>query len=309
MSPTTPRTTPVASASGSPIAPTASAIGSTFTLGTEMSTLRPSMLDRAVRGRAGADIGQLAQGVELQIRVPGHRASFPAQAETGTSTTASQSTIRAICPSERTAAPDRAAPSATSGGSGRVTSSCWPTSRETVSAKRSRAAAHDDRVLGVGRGVAAEALGGVDDRQHAVGEDEHAPAGDRAHGLVGHAHGALDAVERDRERAAVGLDDQRGHDRQRQRQADLGARALAELGGHDDLAAEPADRGAHRVHADAAAGDVAGDLGGREAGGEEQLDRRARCRSSRPARARSARARRPWPRRARGRCRGRRRRR
>ena len=48
MSPTTPRTTPVASASGSPIASTASAIGSTNALGTEMSTLRPSMLDSAV---------------------------------------------------------------------------------------------------------------------------------------------------------------------------------------------------------------------------------------------------------------------
>ena len=48
MSPTTPRTTPVASASGSPIAPTASAIGSTKAFGTLMSTLRPSMLDRAV---------------------------------------------------------------------------------------------------------------------------------------------------------------------------------------------------------------------------------------------------------------------
>ena len=30
-----------------------------------------------------------------------------------------------------------------------------------------------------------------------------------------------------------------------------------QLGGHEDLAAEPADRGAHGVHADAAAGDVA----------------------------------------------------
>ena len=35
------------SASGSPIVPTASAIGSTDADGTVMSTLRPSMLDRA----------------------------------------------------------------------------------------------------------------------------------------------------------------------------------------------------------------------------------------------------------------------
>ena len=96
--------------------------------------------------------------------------------------------------------------------------------------------------------------------------------GDRAHGVVGEADGALDAVERDRERAAVGLDEQRGHDRERQRQADLRDRALAELGGQQDLAAQLADRGADRVHADAAAGDVGRDLGGREAGVEEQLD-------------------------------------
>jgi hypothetical protein len=37
----------VYSASGSPIVPTASAIGSTDADGTVMSTLRPSMLDRA----------------------------------------------------------------------------------------------------------------------------------------------------------------------------------------------------------------------------------------------------------------------
>ncbi len=48
MSPTTPSTTPVASDSGSPMAPTASAIGSTYVFGTVMSTGRPSMLDRAV---------------------------------------------------------------------------------------------------------------------------------------------------------------------------------------------------------------------------------------------------------------------
>src|SRR3954452_8819183 len=48
ISPTTPSAMPVASASGSPIEATASAIGSTRALGTVMSTLRPSMVDRAV---------------------------------------------------------------------------------------------------------------------------------------------------------------------------------------------------------------------------------------------------------------------
>ena len=67
------------------------------------------------------------------------------------------------------------------------------------------------------------------------------------------------------------MHEQRGHDRQRQRQADLGAGALAGLGGQRDLAAELADRDAHGVHADAAAGDVARGVGGREARVEEQL--------------------------------------
>src|SRR3954454_1496903 len=48
MSPTTPSAMRVASPSGSPVVPTAAAIGSTRALGAVMSTLRPSMLDKAV---------------------------------------------------------------------------------------------------------------------------------------------------------------------------------------------------------------------------------------------------------------------
>ena len=47
---------------------------------------------------------------------------------------ASQSTMSAIWPSDMTAAPDRAEFSATSGGSGRVTSSRWPNRVVTVTA-------------------------------------------------------------------------------------------------------------------------------------------------------------------------------
>ena len=93
--------------------------------------------------------------------------------------------------------------------------------------------------------------------------------------------------------APLDLDEQRGHDRQRERQPDLRGGALPELGVQQHLAAELADRRAHRVHADAAAGDVAGDLGGGEAGVEEQLGGAPWRRSCRPRRRRSARARRP----------------
>ena len=96
MSPTTPRTTPVTSASGSPIEPTASAIGSTKALGTVMSTLRPSMLDRAVLAVPEPMLASSRSASSWSVRVAGHVTSFQAQAETGTSTTASQSTIRAI---------------------------------------------------------------------------------------------------------------------------------------------------------------------------------------------------------------------
>ena len=52
------------------------------------------------------------------------------------STSASQSTISAIRPSASTAPPDTGSPSETIGGSGRVTSSRWPTRSSTASARR-----------------------------------------------------------------------------------------------------------------------------------------------------------------------------
>ena len=138
--------------------------------------------------------------------------------------------------------------------------------------REAHAVAADDH--GEGRAVVARSavlLGRVHERHHTVGHHEHAAARDRPHGLVREAHGALDAVERDRERAPVGLHEQRGHDRQRQRQADLGRGALALHGRHRHFAAEAADRDPHGVHADAAAGDVGGDVGGGEARMEEQF--------------------------------------
>ena len=143
---------------------------------------------------------------------------------------ASQSTIRAIDPSESTAPPVTAASSATFGGSGRVTSSRWPTSSLTASAKRCSCARTRTTCDGASSPRLAEHGGHVDEREHVVALDEHRAAGDRTHRVVGEAKRALDAVERDRERPAADLDEQRRHDRERQRQADLRDRALALLG-------------------------------------------------------------------------------
>ena len=85
--------------------------------------------------------------------------------------------------------------------------------------------------------------------------------------------------------APADVDLERGDDRQRQRQPDLGERSDAERRLHQDLAAEYADLRAHGVHADAAARDVAGRLGRREAGVKEELDRAAACRLWLPASA------------------------
>ena len=133
-------------------------------------------------------------------------------------------------------------------------------------------ALHDDGELAVVGALVAERGGGVVERQDGVADDEHALAGGGAHGVVDEADGAVDAVQRDAEDAAAGAHEQRRHDGQRQRQADLGGRARAGLGGQQDLAAQLADLGAHRVHPDAAAGDVVGVVAGGEAGREEQLD-------------------------------------
>ena len=126
--------------------------------------------------------------------------------------------------------------------------------------------------------------------------------------MVGEADGALDAVERDRERAAVGLDEQRGHDRQRQRQADL-RRSCPAPSSEVSMTSPPSSRIAARTASMPTPRPEMSlvDLGGREAGRRRAARRRARRRSSRPRRRRSARARRPCGRRCAGRCRGRRR--
>ena len=185
---------------------------------------------------------------------------------------ASQSTSRAISPSERTAAPDTGASSARSAGQRAGHELALADERRDRQRDAALLALHDDGELAVVGALVAESGGGVVERQDGVADDEHALAGGGAHGVVDEADGAVDAVERDAEDAAAGAHEQRRHDGQRQRQADLGRRARAGLGGQQDLAAELADLGAHGVHPDPAARDVVGLVAGGEAGREEQLD-------------------------------------
>src|SRR3954452_16262301 len=98
--------------------------------------------------------------------------------------------------------------------------------------------AHDDSVGAVAEAFAPERVRGVDERERAVAQDEHALAGDGADRVLVEPERALDAVERHGEREPSRLDEQRGHDRERQRQADLRDGSLAVLGRHQHLAAE-----------------------------------------------------------------------
>ena len=220
---------------------------------------------------------------------------------------ASQSTSRAISPSDRTAAPDTGASSARSARQRAGHELALADEGRDRQRDAALLALHDDGELAVVGALVAEGGGGVVERQDGVADDEHALAGGRAHGVVDEADGAVDAVERDAEDAAAGAHEQRRHDGQGQGQADLGRRARAGLGGQQDLAAELADLGAHGVHPDPAAGDVVGVVAGGEAGGEEQLDgaghvdRLGLLGGDEPG------ARRPWRRRRGDRRRGRRR--
>ncbi len=114
-----------------------------------MSTGAPEHArERGARG-ARADVRQLAQGVELEVGVlSAHAGSFRSGGDgrgRGSAPVERRRRSRRSgrsAPSDSTAAPERAEPSATSGGSGRVTSSRWPTSRgdrEREPARRRRA--------------------------------------------------------------------------------------------------------------------------------------------------------------------------
>ena len=111
-------------------------------------------------------------------------------------------------------------------------------------------------------------------RQQLVAQPQHRgvlDALDAMLRIVAHAHQLDHRQLRDREAIAGALHDQRGDDRERQRNLDDEARALAEHRLHVDDAADLIDVGAHDVHADAAAGDARHLRRGREAGREDEL--------------------------------------
>ena len=135
---------------------------------------------------------------------------------------------------------------------------------------------HDEAVLGIGRGtiVDLQELLQVHQRQQLVAQPQDRGVLDALDAVLGIGtrphqfdHGQLG----NRKAVAGGFHDQRGDDRQRQRDLDGDRRALA---GHRldvDGAADLIDIGAHHVHADAAAGDRGDGRSGGEARGEDEL--------------------------------------
>src|SRR3954454_24795093 len=219
MSPASGMTTPVTSSSGGPTASTASSSGSTNALGPEMSTERPSIWDRAVpavpepmlassRRASSCMVVNVLMGSQGSFRVLG------SGGDTGRPIGAGGVDGIAVDDQGDAAVGQHGA----AGDGGTV----GDVGRQRAGEQRALAdqpghgegetavlAADDDGVLGVDGRMAAQRRGAVEQRQDAVAQHEHALAGDRADGLVGEAQRALAAVERDRERLAAGLDEQR----------------------------------------------------------------------------------------------------
>src|SRR4051812_11656728 len=283
MSPASGMATPVTSCSGGPTASTAWPSGRTNALGTEMSTERPSICDSAVPAVPEPMLASSRRASSCMVVnvLMGLRGPFEVLGSGGdTGRAIGGGRVDGVAVDDQGDAAVRqdgaAGDRGTTGDVRRQRAGDQLALADEVRDRQREAAvlaADDHGVPGVRGGRGAQRLRAVEDGQDAVAQDEHAPPGDRAQGLVGEPQRPLDAVERDRVRLTAGLDEQRVHDRERQRQADLRGRAVAELRGEGDLAAELADHRPHGVHADAAAGDVARDLGGREAGQEQQLGR------------------------------------
>ena len=198
----------------------------------------------------------------------------------------SQSTMRAMSPFESTAPPERAVRSPSSAGSGRVTSSRWPTSSSTASAsRRSPLRTHDGETRPPRRaGSAARAARSIRGRTPSGSTSIRSPTTERtvwsasasvrstrsswiAKGMPPASTSSADMIA-----SVSGCGSRRAS-----------RRPAPESQQH--LAAELADRAAHHIHADATAGDVARRVGGRDAGVEEQLDGLAlKCRRRPPPR-------------------------
>ena len=183
---------------------------------------------------------------------------------------ASQSTTRAIWPSGSTAPPDSGGAPADFGGQRAGDQLVLADEPRDRRARRGRRAADDHAgpASGVGRAPSRappSRSGGRRRSSTSIGAPATVRTAWSANRTVRSTRsiGTANGAARPR-RAAP-------HDRQRQRQPDLRGRSAPELRGEQHLAAELAHGRAHRVHPDPAAGDVAGRLGGGEAGREEQL--------------------------------------
>ena len=266
--------------------------------GTESSTGRPSSARQRGAGGAGADVGQLAEGVELQVGVAerGHvlvrvlSGGAQAARARGCRSRARRSRRAGRCsPSDRTAAPETGAQLGDVGGQRAGDELALADERRDGQRDAALLALHDDGELAVVGALVAERGGGVESGSTASPTTSMRWPARGAHGVVDEADGALDAVERDRRttRPPARTSSAR-HDGQRQRQADL-RRSCPRRARRSAATSPPSSRtlAADGVHADAAAGDVVVVTSrGREAGREEQLDGARPCRSRRPARRR-----------------------
>src|SRR6478672_6006605 len=281
-SPKTPMMTALTVSSGLPTASTASASSSASAVGTRRSTDWPSMLASAVAALPEPmfDISRRASswrsvrfiGVVTLLGRSGQFGWEAGRAATGVGKGIAVDDEGDLAVREDGAARQgaRVADLGRQRAGDQLALADEPLEDEGEAAVRS---ARDDDIARVRRRWVAERLGKVDEGEHAVVQHERPPSDHRPHRLLRKVDRALDPLERDRERRVMRLDEERGDDRKRERQADLYGRSDAQLRGHDDRAPEAADRISHGVHADAAARDVARRLGGREAGREQELDR------------------------------------
>ena len=259
-------------------------------LGTFRSTSRPSICDSEVAacpeamfassrrassckfGKRGVTESAPVFGVD--VAVSGGDEFMVVCAALNPAASASQSTISAIWPSASTAPPETGWPSETIAGSGRVTSSRWPTSSSTVRPMR----LSWPRTITTNScspvAVAAERLGALEQRDHAVLEREHPPPGDLS-GRCARRAAASARPGRSGSRTARRRRRPGGPRRSPASAAGGSGRACPAPGIESIRTSPPSSRifGADRIHADAAAGDVAGGLSCREARGEQELDR------------------------------------
>ena len=173
-------------------------------VGTEMSTERPSSSDSAVLAVPEpmlASSRRASSWMSVKLVLTG--GSFCWRGAVRSAASASQSTIRAIWPSARTAPPDSAACSADLGRQRAGDQLALADELGDRERDAGVVGADDHGVAGAGRGHAGEPRAAVDDRQHAVVHARAcaAPATERTAWSARRTVRSI-AVDRDRERAA-----------------------------------------------------------------------------------------------------------